>query len=109
MVNRLAEIMFEEHLREIRREPEAERWEIVHVGGFVLHVGVYPARTPTELFMARVTWTDYPGRYPASVVFLDPATLTTGVASAWPVAAGFRPPQDICANWTVEGFVAHPE
>jgi hypothetical protein len=108
-VNELAELNFTDDLAEAESAPESSRWSIERRDGFVLHVTLGPLKAPAECFLARLRWTDYPGTMPASVSFLDPESLNEGVASAWPVAAGFRPPSDICANWTAEGFGLHPE
>lgn len=105
----LAEILFAGHLEELQNEPEAARWVIKRQPGFVLHVTVHPRYAPDEEFLAKVEWATYPGRWPASIVFLDPTSLRSGVASAWPMASGFRSPQDICTTWTAEGFNLHPE
>jgi hypothetical protein len=109
MATRLAELMFEQQLTQLEEEVDAKRWVIDKQDGLALHVTLYPKRAPNEAFTARVAWKEFPGRLPASIRFIDPETGATGVNGAWPVAAGFRPPQDICANWTAEGFEAHPE
>jgi hypothetical protein len=109
MPSGLAEIMFEAHLEEVRSMPEAVRWKIEKRDGLVLHVTLHPKSAPNEEFLARLSWDEYPGTRPASVIFLDPKTLASGVNTAWPIASGFRPPTDICTNWTKEGFDLHPE
>jgi hypothetical protein len=43
------------------------------------------------------------------VKFVDPETGRLDVPTAWPTGSGFRPPNDICANWCSEGYDTHPE
>lgn len=102
-------MMFDAHLKEVQGMPEAMRWDIVKRDGLALHVTLHPKSAANEQFLALLSWTDYPGTKPASVTFLDPSSLASGVNTAWPIACGFRPPTDICANWTKEGFDLHPE
>jgi hypothetical protein len=105
----LADLMFAEHLAEVLGEPEAVRWTIVRQEGLVIHVSLSPRSAIEERSLARLGWSDYPGRLPASVVFLDPATGAKGDTKCWPNIPGVRAPNDICACWTAEGFGAHPE
>ena len=109
MADELAAAIFSDDVADAMKDPEASRWSIERREGLVLHVTLSPRSRPDEMYLARLGWADYPGSLPASVVFLDPATLERGVPKAWPVIAGGRPPNDICATWTAEGFVAHPE
>ena len=109
MATDLDELNFVDDVEDAKAHSDAVRWVIERGDGLVVRVELYPIDAPSEKFLARLKWTEYPGRMPASVVFLDPTTLAEGVPTAWPIAAGFRPPQDICATWTAEGFVAHPE
>lgn len=109
MATELDELNFFDDVEDAKAHPDAARWSIERQDGLVVNVELSPMDAPQEKFLACLRWTEYPGRMPASVVFLEPATLQVGVPTAWPIAAGFRPPQDICATWTAEGFVAHPE
>ena len=109
MADELAEAIFADHVEDAMKDPEASRWSIERREGLVVHVTLSPRSMPDEAYLARLAWADYPGSLPASVVFLDTSTLARGVPGAWPIIAGGRPPNDICATWTAEGFVAHPE
>ena len=109
MADELADAIFADDVADAMKDPEASRWSIERREGLVVDVTMSPRPKPEEVYLARLAWTNYPGNLPASVVFLVPATLARGVSSAWPVIAGVRPPTDICATWTAEGFVAHPE
>jgi hypothetical protein len=109
MSDRLAEMLFQDHLEQVLAMPEAKQWSIEKRERLQLHVTVQPKSEPKEFYLARLTWTTYPGARPSSVTFLDTVTLATGVGRSWPRAEGFRPPGDICTNWTAEGFNLHPE
>ena len=109
MADELAEAIFADDVADAMKDPEASRWSIERRDGLVIHVTLGPQSKPDQAYLARLEWADYPGNLPASVVFLDPTTLARGVPGAWPVIAGGRPPNDICATWTAEGFIAHAE
>lgn len=104
----LARLNFEDDLAEAQAQQESD-WKIEDRGDLTAWVTVAPISAADEKFTAQMVWKDYPGSEPASVVFVDPETGATGVQSAWPTALGFRPPTDICSNWTAEGFALHPE
>jgi hypothetical protein len=76
--------------------------------------GVYwltlrPRSAPTEQYYARVAWSRYPGA-PPSVKYATGVRGRLDVTSAWPNVAGYRPGNaDICADFTKEGYEAHPE
>lgn len=95
-------------LRAISALAESTKWSIVPKDDLVIWVTLAAEGTPADRYIARMEWETYPGDLPPSVVFVDEHG-TTGVPSAWPRAAGFRPPNDICATWTAEGYKAHPE
>ncbi len=101
---------FEDDLKAAAEVPDAVRWRFERRGELEVWVTVSPASAPTELFVARLLWRDYPGELPPSVKFVDPANGRLDMPKAWPKANGFRPTSlDICANWTAEGFGVHPE
>lgn len=108
-MNSLAELLFDRDLEQAHKEAEACRWALERADTLAVDVTLSPQRAPGEVYLARLRWAEYPGRLPASVVFLHPATRAAGTRSSWPTIAGVRPPNDICACWTAEGFVAHPE
>ena len=68
-----------------------------------------PADDASEIYIARVAWTTYPGAAP-SVKFATEVGGRLDVPSAWPTVPGFRPTAfDICMPFTAEGFNVHPE
>ena len=67
-----------------------------------------PASTPGERFYVRLVWTRYPDE-PPSILFADAVGGQLGVARAWPVAPGYRAPNDICKPLSAEGYALHPE
>ena len=105
----LAELLLERDLEQARQDAEAGRWTLERADNLAVDVTLSPHRTPNEVYLARLRWTEYPGRLPASVVFLNPETRAAGAKSSWPMIAGVRPPNDICACWTAEGYIAHQE
>lgn len=105
----LAQLLFDQHLEEARQDADACRWLIERADTLTLDVTLSPRRAPGDAYLARLRWTEYPGRLPASVVFLHPESRLASAKSSWPTIAGVRPPNDICACWTAEGYVAHPE
>lgn len=105
----LSKLNLDDDFNEALGVSDAQRWSLSRKGDLVVWAEMHPIDQPEERFTARLAWTDYPGDLPASVIFLDPATGQTGVMSAWPTGAGFRPPTDICATWTREGYQVHPE
>ena len=105
-----ADLLFANHLDEALADPDAGRWGIKRQGdATVLHVTLSPQSVPNEMFLARLGWDTYPPTLPASVIFLDPETEQKGPKPAWPNLPGVRAPDDFCACWTAEGYVAHPE
>ena len=101
---------FEDDLKAASETTDAARWSFDRRGDLELWATVSPASHPSDRFIARLYWPDYPGDRPPSVKFVDPSTGRLDVPKAWPTANGFRPASlDICANWTAEGFTIHPE
>jgi len=102
--------LFDEQLLEVRALPEASRWELerdlnVPLGLFAV---MHPISKPTELFKAHLRWNILLA--PPSLKFVDMATGTESVPSAWPQCFGFRPSSlDACLPWTAEGHALHPE
>jgi hypothetical protein len=106
----LAILNFEDDLKAASDAPGAGRWKFEQRGNLELRVTIAPDGHEADVYIARLFWLDYPGDRPPSVKFVDPDTGRLDVAKAWPIANGFRPGSyDICANWTAEGFVTHPE
>ena len=105
----LSTLNLDDDFIEAQQTEDASRWSLERRGDLEVWATVHPDLVPEEFFTARLTWSAYPGDFPASITFVDPTTGQVGVATAWPKAAGFRPPTDICATWTYEGYVAHPE
>lgn len=105
----LSKLNLGDDFAEAQLTEDASRWNLERKGDLEVWATVYPIHRPNELFTARLTWLTYPGDLPASVTFVEPVTGRLGIATAWPKAAGFRPPTDICATWTAEGYIAHPE
>ncbi|MBS0418658.1 MAG: hypothetical protein JSR66_13175 [Proteobacteria bacterium] len=102
--------LFAEELLEVRRLPEAGRWQLerdesVPLGLFAV---MHPLSKPSDLYRARLRWTDFFG--PPSLKFIN---MTTGVENdptAWPLCFGFRPTSlDACLPWTAEGHAHHLE
>jgi hypothetical protein len=69
---------------------------------------IQPSAPEARSFVARINWTVYPDR-PPSILFADQIDGQTSVLSAWPAAAGYRAPNDICKPFTAEGHAIHPE
>lgn len=101
--------LFYEEMRDVQTLPEASRWQLerdtsVPLGLFAV---MHPASAPTELFKARIHWSDYFA--PFSLKFVN---MQTGAEEprAWPRCYGFRPSAlDTCLPWTAEGHRLHPE
>lgn len=110
MATELDRALFEEELQTVRGLPEADRWQIerdeaVPLGLFVV---MHPIAKPTDLYRARIRWTDYFA--PFSLKFINIATGADNDPSAWPQCFGFRPSSlDACLPWTAEGQGLHPE
>lgn len=110
MATELEQALFEEELQEVRSLQEAIRWQIerdeaVPLGLFAT---MHPITKPTELYKARIRWTDYFG--PFSLKFVSMATGADSDPTAWPRCFGFRPTSfDACLPWTAEGHALHPE
>jgi hypothetical protein len=70
---------------------------------------LHPRSVPSEAYIVRIAWTRYPDE-PPSVKFAEGIGGSLTVVSAWPVVPGYRPGNfDICAPFTAEGHVTHPE
>lgn len=102
--------LFQEELRDVRKLPEAKRWQLerdksVPLGLFAV---MHPAKKAADLFKARIRWTDYFG--PFSLKFVSMTTGADNDPMAWPRCYGFRPSAcDTCLPWTAEGHRLHPE
>jgi len=110
MASELSKLNFADDLSDARQTHDAHRWVLDLRGDLEVWAVVFPEGQEGDKFVARLSWTEYPGTEPPSVKFVDPATGRLDVATAWPQALGFRPTSfDICATWTAEGFRLHPE
>jgi hypothetical protein len=106
----LAALNFQDDFTSALTASDAHRWQFEKRGDLEVWVTMTPASAPTEIYVVRLFWLDYPGDAPPSVKFGDPTTARLDVRTAWPMAKGFRPNElDICANYTAEGFRTHPE
>lgn len=102
--------LFAEELIEVRRLPEAHRWQLERDGDVPLGLFavMHPSSHPTELYRARLRWLDYFG--PFSLKFINMKTGADNDPKAWPRCFGFRPGSlDACLPWTAEGHGLHPE
>jgi hypothetical protein len=108
-VSTLSKLNLDDDFQEALGVEDAQRWSLSRKDDLIVWAEVHPIDQPNERFTARLAWADYPGDLPASVIFVEPTTGATGAPSAWPTGAGFRPPNDICATWTREGYQVHPE
>jgi len=108
VTDELSKAVFESDLADAQAANEASRWSFERRDGLEVWVTVSPAGHEAERFVARLLWRRYPDE-PPSVHFIEPGTGALGVPKAWPKARGFRPPNDICATWTYEGFQLHAE
>src|SRR5438270_314991 len=110
MATELELALFAEELYDVRRLPEASRWQLerddtVPLG---LLAVMHPITQPTELYKARLRWSDYFG--PVSLKFVNMGTGADSDPTAWPRCFGFRPTAlDSCLPWTAEGHTLHPE
>jgi hypothetical protein len=108
MADELSKLNFLDDLADAKAAAEASRWSFEHRTDLEVWVTMSP-RGHAEAYVAQLLWIEYPGNDPPSVKFVDPKTGRLDVPGAWPRARGFRPPSDICATWTREGFGLHPE
>ncbi|SCB55576.1 hypothetical protein GA0061098_104522 [Bradyrhizobium shewense] len=108
-MSQLSKLNFDDDFSEAVAAEDAARWCLERKGDLEVWASLSPEGHEQELFTARLAWTQYPGDWPPSVRFVDPATGSLASPTAWPSGAGFRPPNDICANWTQEGYTTHPE
>lgn len=110
MATELELALFAEELVEVRRLPEASRWQLerdesVPLG---LLVAMHPVSKPSDVYRARLRWNDYFG--PPSLKFINVNTGADDDPTAWPKCFGFRPASlDACLPWTAEGHGLHPE
>lgn len=110
MATELERSLFDEELRELQGSLEGKRWglerdDTVPLG---LFLALHPQSHPTELYKARIHWSNYFG--PPSLKFVHPTSGGVNDPSAWPQCPGFRPPSlDACVPWTAEGHGLHPE
>jgi len=69
---------------------------------------IQPSDISRSPFVVRLLWTVYPQR-PPSLLFATAVGGPTNSPTAWPVAAGYRAPNDVCKPFTAEGQGLHPE
>ena len=108
-MSQLSKLNLDDDFAAATESPSASRWRPERKGDLEVWVTLSPDGHEQEMFTARLAWTEYPGDWPPSVLFVDPATADLRTPNAWPTGPGFRPPNDICATWTAEGYVTHPE
>lgn len=110
MATELELALFVEELAEVRRLPEASRWQLerddsVPLGLFAV---MHPISKPSDLYRARLRWKDYFG--PPSLKFINMTTGADNDPNSWPQCFGFRPSSlDACLPWTAEGQSHHAE
>lgn len=108
-MSQLSKLNLDDDFKEAIAAEDAGRWLLERKGDLEVWVTLSPEGHEKESFTARLAWVIYPGDWPPSVRFVDPATGSLDAPTAWPAGAGFRPPNDICATWTLEGYATHPE
>lgn len=108
-MSQLSKLNLDDDFAEATQSPSAARWRLERKGDLEVWVTLSPEGHEREIFTARLAWATYPGEWPPSVLFVDPTTEVLNAPHAWPTGSGFRPPNDICATWTAEGYVTHPE
>jgi hypothetical protein len=69
---------------------------------------IQPPDSSLNAFVARLVWSVYPDRAP-SLLFARQVGGPTDDARAWPAAAGYRAPNDVCKPFTAEGQALHPD
>ena len=70
---------------------------------------MHPRSAQGETYIVRIAWTRYPDE-PPSVKFAEGIAGSLAVVRAWPVVPGYRAGNfDICAPFTAEGYLTHPE
>jgi hypothetical protein len=110
MATQLELALFAKEFIEVKRLPEAGRWELerdddVPLGLFVT---LHPISNPAERYRARIRWNDYFGAFSLKFVNFKTGSITD--PAAWPQCFGFRPTSfDACLPWTAEGQALHPE
>jgi hypothetical protein len=103
-------MLFDQHLEAALESPAAKRWNLERDPSVPLGVlcVMHPRTVPTELFKARLRWTDY--SKPPSLKFISIETGSETDAQAWPNIEGSRATSFfLCAPWTQEGNSHHPE
>lgn len=104
MATELEQILFDEELQAVRGLPEASRWQLerdklIPLGLFAV---MHSITKPTDLYRARIRWTDYFG--PFSLKFINMVTGADNDPTAWPRCFGFWPTSlDACLPWTAKG------
>lgn len=108
-MSQLSKLNLDDDFKEAVAAEDAGCWLLERKGDLEVWVTLSPEGYEQESFTARLVWAVYPGDWPPSVRFVDPAIGRDDMPTAWPAGAGFRPPNDICATWTLEGYATHPE
>ena len=102
--------LFEEELQSAQNLPEAIRWQLerdksVPLG---LFASMHPISKPTEIYKARIRWTDYFN--PFYLKFINFETGADDDPTAWPIFFGSRPAALVaCISVTAEGHALHPD
>jgi len=110
MASEFDRLLFEQHLEEVLALPAAKRWSLERDTAVPLGVVcmMYPRTASTEIYKARLRWTDY--AKPPSVKFVNVENGTEVDPLAWPNLDVSRPAHFfICAPWTKEGHDHHAE
>lgn len=110
MATELELALFEDELVSVQRLPEATRWKLERDATYSLGLfaEMHPLSNPSELYKARICWSDYFG--PFSLKFINMMTGSETDPAAWPRCFGFRPTSfDACLPWTAEGHALHPD
>jgi hypothetical protein len=69
----------------------------------------HPRSAPDETYVTKIAWARYPDE-PPSVKFAEGIGGSLTVQRAWPLVPGYRAGNfDICAPFTAEGYLTHPE
>ncbi len=110
MATDLELLLFEEQFRGLGHLPEAARWRLERDSSVPL--GLYalmcPISHPTDLYKARLRWTDLFA--PSSLKFVHLQTGVDNDPTAWPQCSGFRP-GSLAAGvpWSAEGHALQAE
>src|SRR6185295_2455638 len=110
MSDELSKLNFDQDYDEVLSSDDAKRWKLERPDHLEAWAKMSSEQAPNEIFQARLLWTSYPSPDPPSLKFRDIETGQLNLPTAWPEIRGFRPDSlDACVNYSLEGFVLHPE